>query len=86
MSQVIRACYVCGGDMTRGVTTYLTETEGRVLVFENVSATICSRCGERSFAGEVIDEIMRLAAEPSTPTRVTKADVYDLARSRAGRI
>jgi YgiT-type zinc finger domain-containing protein len=38
-------CYVCGGTMKQGETTFTADFGSGVVVVRNVPATVCSQCG-----------------------------------------
>ena len=39
-------CPICGGNKTRGETTFTADLGSGIVVVRRVSATICSQCGE----------------------------------------
>ena len=77
MSETVRPCFVCGGDMVRERTTHYEQVDGELLIFENVPATVCDLCGETTMRGSVFDVIDRIARERPAPTRTVEAAVYD---------
>ena len=79
MNGAAKQCPVCGGRMLPDRTTHYEQADGRLLVFENVPATVCDLCGETAVAGVVLDEIERIAREQPTPAHTVVASVYDLA-------
>ncbi len=52
---------------------------GRLILFENVPASVCSQCGEKLFSGDTADLMDKLARGETPPTRMTEVPVYDLA-------
>ena len=79
---VVRACYVCEGEMTWGEARQYREADGRILVFEGVPALVCQLCGQAVFMSAVLDEIDRIARDQPSPDRAVEASVYDLWRTR----
>jgi YgiT-type zinc finger domain-containing protein len=46
MSNMNSICPVCGGNKTKGKTTFSADIGSGVVVVRDVEATICSQCGE----------------------------------------
>ncbi len=55
-------CYFCGGKVTAQRVNVMRHWKGRYILIENVSAHICTQCGERYYdatVAEAMDRIMR---------------------------
>lgn len=46
MSEKADQCPLCGGNKTRGLTTFTADLGSGVVVVRRVQATLCSQCGE----------------------------------------
>ncbi|MDQ6725314.1 MAG: type II toxin-antitoxin system MqsA family antitoxin [Actinomycetota bacterium] len=57
-------CIVCRhGDTRPGTTTVTFHRDGRTLVVNEVPALVCENCGEAYVAGDVTEELLRIASE-----------------------
>jgi len=52
--------------------------EDRVVVFENVPAEVCARCGEVLFTGLIVDRLNQVLWSMGPATRTMEVPVYDL--------
>ena len=49
-----------------------------VVVFENVPAEVCGRCGEVLFTGPIVDRLNQVLWSMGPATRTIEVPVYDL--------
>lgn len=73
-----RECPVCRNAMVSKPIRHVQTWKDRVVVFENVPAEVCSRCGEVLFSGPVVDRLNRVLWSMSPATRTMEVPVYDL--------
>ncbi len=60
-------CFFCKGKMISATTTYMTESDGCVLVIKNVPCLKCTQCGETVFDGTTIKQIEKLTNALGAP-------------------
>ena len=66
------SCYFCMGKLKKDLTTIDYRWGDRLLVIEDVPATICQQCGEKYLDSQVYKELERMArCEEPVLTRVT---------------
>lgn len=53
-------CLHCGGELKRGVTTFIDSRNGYAVVLQDVPAWICPQCGEPLFDAEAVQGIQNL--------------------------
>ena len=75
------ACSVCKaeGVAEKKIRTSL-EYQGRVYIFDNVSAEVCGQCGEVLLRPEVAKRLEALMRRGTAPERTETVPVYDLDR------
>jgi len=59
--------------------TYPLKMKGRIVIFENVPALVCSQCNETLFEAETLKRMEKLALAERAPSRTEAIPVYDLA-------
>ena len=59
--------------------TYILETEGRLLVIENVPARVSQETGEQLFSPEMVERIQETVWAKREPARVVGTPVYEFA-------
>ena len=59
--------------------TYTVESNGKVVVIENVPARVCIETGEQFFSPETVDRIHAIVRGEHKPVRVLQAPVYEFA-------
>ncbi len=59
--------------------TYILETEGRLLVIENVPARVSEETGEQLFSPETVERIQETAWGEKKPARILETPVYEFA-------
>ena len=60
MSENNDICPLCGGNKTRGTTTFSAELGIGVVVVRQVRATVCSQCGEEWIDDATARELERI--------------------------
>ena len=60
MSENNDLCPLCGGNKTRGTTTFSAELGIGVVVVRQVRATVCSQCGEEWIDDATARELERI--------------------------
>ncbi|MBI5216089.1 MAG: YgiT-type zinc finger protein [Ignavibacteriae bacterium] len=76
-------CVICGGTIEGKKVTFVFEEKDKQLFVENVSAEVCTRCGERTYSPEVTDEIMAIAKHKFQPVKIVSVPVFDYERGVA---
>ena len=72
-------CIFCGGNLENKNVTFSYEEDEKYLLVENVPAEVCSKCGEKIYAPEVTEELLKFASEEIPPVRVKEVPVFDYA-------
>ncbi len=71
-------CIVCSADQS--LTELVEEVfrvDGRYVLVGDVPATVCQRCGERSFSRETTDKVRLLVHGQATAARSVPLQVYE---------
>jgi HTH-type transcriptional regulator / antitoxin MqsA len=69
-------CHVCGVTETRqALVDEVFVIDGRHVLVEGISASVCTRCGEATFSRETTERIRRLVHGEAQPVRVIAMDV-----------
>ena len=76
-------CVLCGGELRHETVTFSYEDGEMHILVEHVPADVCSRCGERMYAPEVTDALLRLARQQSEHVRTVQIPVYDFSKAAA---
>ena len=76
--EVTRKCPVCDEPMVAKRIRHMQTWEDRAVVFENVPAELCPRCGEVFFTGSVADRVNQVLWSMGPATRTIEVPVYDL--------
>ena len=71
------SCVFCGGNVVAQNVTFLYEQDGQVLVIQNVPAEVCTTCGEKTFAPDIADEILKFAKRRFVPIKLIEVPVFD---------
>lgn len=74
-------CEICGGEVNKELTTYTLLYQGKLIVIENVPATVCGRCGEKFFSPDTVEQLQQTVWEQRQPKQTLDTLVYDLAAS-----
>lgn len=73
-------CIVCSSD--KSLTELVEEVfkvDGRYVLVGEVPATVCQRCGERSFSRETTEKVRLLVHGQATAARSVPLQVYEFA-------
>ncbi len=73
-----RKCPVCHDPMLAKRVRHVQTWQDSVVVFENVPAEVCGRCGEILLAGPVVDRLNQVLWSMGPATRTMEVPVYDL--------
>ena len=57
--------------------TYVLEQQGKVLIIENVPASVCRETGERLFTPETVERLQQIVWEQRKPTRIIETPVFE---------
>jgi YgiT-type zinc finger domain-containing protein len=71
------SCAFCGGRVVSKKVTFVYENGDDFFVIRDVPAEVCVACGERTYAPEITDEIMRFAKRRFKPVKLLKVPVFD---------
>lgn len=73
-------CHVCGGQFaTTELVSEVFEIGGRRVLVEGISAKVCNRCGEATFARETTERVREMVNGAGTPVKTVPMDVFALA-------
>ena len=72
-------CVFCGGKTEQRLVTFIYDASSEYLFVENVPAEVCSQCGERTYAPEVTDDLLRIAKKKLAPIKTVAVPVFEYA-------
>ncbi len=75
------ACEYCAGRVVERLCTEDRRIHGRLVVFKNVPVGVCSKCGEKYYAGPVLEAMERVAARKPARTRRLSVPEYEFVAS-----
>lgn len=70
-------CIFCGGKVESKKVTFVYDYGNDYFLIENVPAEVCTQCGEKTYAPEVTDDVIRLAKKRLKPVRTVQVPVFD---------
>ena len=70
-------CVFCGGKVKLQKVTFVYDYDGDYFFIENVPAEVCVQCGEKTYAPEVADALLRLAKKKTNPVKTIQVPVFD---------
>ncbi len=72
-------CFYCKGVETieEGTTRFCACDASTPFIVENVPASVCQLCGDKSFSGETVDALQKINNGECRPTSVQFVKVYD---------
>lgn len=70
-------CPFCGGKSVRQFVTFTYEEDAKYVFIEHVPADVCERCGEKMYAPDVTDKLLKIARTKLKPVRKVEVPVYD---------
>lgn len=71
-------CSVCEGKLKTEKITYTQEVNGKFFIVENVTAEVCSQCGEEYLSPETVEIIRKLIESKKKPLKTQEVPVYYL--------
>ena len=72
------SCEVCGiGERRETVIRYSLSVGDKLVIVENVPASVCERCGETTLRPEVVERLQETIWQGRTPVRVLETPVYE---------
>jgi HTH-type transcriptional regulator/antitoxin MqsA len=74
-------CVFCGGDTKEMSVTFSYEHEDEFLLVTHVPAEICERCGEKTYAPDVADKLIKFAGHKFKPVKKLEVPVFDFSES-----
>lgn len=73
-------CHVCGStEARRELVNKVFQIDGRPVLVENIPATVCQRCGEKSFDRITTERVRRLVHGEAKPVKTVQMDVFAFA-------
>ena len=74
------ACFVCHEEKHRTeLVEEILKINGHYVLVEGVPATVCQRCGERTFSREAVERMRSIVANDTKPAKTVPLEVYDYA-------
>ena len=70
-------CYYCGGLVKEKHIVRELRRQGRLFIFENVPAGVCTQCGEKFLKPDVAKTIDLFLTEKMQPSRFEEVPVYE---------
>jgi YgiT-type zinc finger domain-containing protein len=71
-------CYFCKGTVKKQAIRHVHQWGERVFIFDNVTAEVCTQCGETYFGPEALAQMDQIVAAPPEPEEVVQVPVYSL--------
>lgn len=65
------------GTFTEERVTYTLQTDGKLVVVENVPARVCLETGEQFFSPDTVEHLTRLIRSRTEPNRMLQTPVYE---------
>lgn len=53
-------CFTCKGNMKEKKVNYVVDLEDRIIIIKEVSAKVCTKCGEQYFDDETAENIEKI--------------------------
>jgi YgiT-type zinc finger domain-containing protein len=70
-------CEVCGAtEAHEELIDEVFRLEGRHVMVEHIPATVCNRCGERTFSRETAEHVRKMLHGTAKPVRSLDVDVF----------
>ena len=74
------ACLVCHEENSRTeLVEEILKINGHYVLVEGVPATVCQRCGERTFSREAVERMRSIVTDDAKPAKTVPLAVYDYA-------
>lgn len=77
-------CIFCGGKVVTRKVTFIYDYDKEYFLVENVPAEVCLQCGERTYAPEVTDELLRFARKKVIAQKTVELPVFNYADEAIG--
>ncbi len=77
-------CIFCGGKAVTRKVTFIYDYDKEYFLVENVPAEVCLQCGEKTYAPEVTDELLRFARKKVIAQKTVKLPVFNYADEAIG--
>ncbi len=74
-------CAFCGNNTEEKDVTFVYEEGDEYLVVEHVPAEVCTKCGEKTYAPEVTDELLKFAKKEFIPVKTINVPVFDFSEA-----
>ena len=73
-------CLVCHEEKSKTeLVEEILKIDGQYVLVEGVPATVCQRCGERTFSRDAVERMRRLVGNSASPAKTVQLQVYDYA-------
>jgi YgiT-type zinc finger domain-containing protein len=72
-------CVFCGDKVVSERVTFVYESADSCFFVEHVPAEVCTKCGEKTYAPEVADELLKYAKREISPVKTVKVPVFNFA-------
>ena len=53
-------CFICKGHLIDSLTTFMTETDGNIIIIKNVPSDVCGQCGEVSYNNKIAEKLEKI--------------------------
>ncbi len=70
-------CVFCGGKLEEKRVIFTYEKDYKYLFVENVPASVCTKCGEKTYSPDVTDQLLKFARDEFQPVRTIEVPVFD---------
>jgi YgiT-type zinc finger domain-containing protein len=71
-------CEVCGmGERQEQLIRYSLLLEDKLVVVEQVPASVCDHCGETTLTPEVVERLQQMVWQSRPPVKVLETPVYE---------
>ncbi len=69
-------CAICGGNLRKEAAKLELWVDGKLIVIEDVPATVCENCGEKYFSAKVSKQIDKLIESDTEAKRKLEVPVF----------
>lgn len=70
-------CHVCGStESSEQLVNTTFNINDKLIVVENIPATVCKRCGDQTFAAETAEKVRLIAQERVRPIKTIEVEVF----------
>ena len=71
-------CHVCGSNSAKEErVSEVFVVQGRRILVEDISASVCLRCGESTFTRQTTEQVRRMLNGEAKPVRSEEVDVFE---------